>query len=86
MNTHLYPPSQIRARTTPPNRQRSKANKTRFTEPHVPWYLCLDEKWINHYDEEWIAFLRDKSPQKRKNAGDHLEPELLPRVWNIPRH
>jgi hypothetical protein len=86
MNTHLYPPSQTRVRNTPPNRQRSKANKAQFTKPHKPWYHCHDEKWINHYDEEWTAFLREKSSKKTKKSRTDSEPEPLPRVWNTPLH
>jgi len=43
-----------------------------------------DGRWINHYDEEWSAFVEEHSMRKCWTAESELEPEPLPRVWNLP--
>ena len=40
--------------------------------------------WFNSYDEEWAAFLAEKSINKSRPGINSEDPEALPRVWNIP--
>ena len=40
--------------------------------------------WFDSYDEEWAAFLEEKSLLKSHFPENPSEPEALPRVWNIP--
>lgn len=40
--------------------------------------------WFNSYDEEWAAFLAEKSIRKSRPGINGEDPEALPRVWNIP--
>ncbi len=40
--------------------------------------------WFASYDEEWAAFLEEKSLQKSHFQENLSEPEALPRVWNVP--
>lgn len=40
--------------------------------------------WYTSYDEEWAAFLEEKSLHKSYSPENPSEPEALPRVWNSP--
>lgn len=48
------------------------------------WMNSHDEKWINHYNEEWAAFIEEHSMKRRGSDLCVIEPEALPRVWNLP--
>ncbi|MBK1814289.1 hypothetical protein JIN84_01530 [Luteolibacter yonseiensis] len=40
--------------------------------------------WFSSYDEEWAAFLAEKS-RRKSSATPHPDGfEVLPRVWNSP--
>jgi hypothetical protein len=43
-----------------------------------------DEKWINHYTEEWQAFIEERSSQKSCVASNFSGRDALPCVWNMP--
>lgn len=41
--------------------------------------------WFSSYDEEWVAFVNERSIHKIRPGINNFEPEPLPRVWNCPR-
>jgi hypothetical protein len=43
-----------------------------------------DEKWINHYNAEWQAFIELHSSGRAGAAGDFSGRDALPCVWNMP--
>lgn len=40
--------------------------------------------WCRNYNDEWAAFYEENCVAKSRSARDPVEPELLPRVWNMP--
>jgi hypothetical protein len=43
------------------------------------WWRNWDGRWINHYDEEWMAFVSEH-PKTTNRVPD----EGVPCVWNLP--
>lgn len=39
---------------------------------------------IGNYDEEWISFVEHHSMESCWASRDRDEPDVLPRVWNLP--
>jgi len=48
------------------------------------WWENWDNRWINHYDEEWAAFAHEYSQAAAEGRSETAEAEALPRVWNLP--
>ena len=48
------------------------------------WMCWSDEKWINHYNAEWQAFIELHSSGRAGAAGDFSGRDALPCVWNMP--
>ena len=42
------------------------------------------ESWFSSYDEEWSAFLAEKSIHKNRPGINHDDTDAQPRVWNMP--
>ncbi len=40
----------------------------------------------SHYDLEWIAFVSECRKRKDNGGIDKITLEVLPNVWNTPRH
>lgn len=43
-----------------------------------------DKNGFRTYDEEWAAFLAERSIRKSRPGINNEVPEALPRVWNNP--
>lgn len=55
-----------------------KESSLDFSPEDDSWWSRWDSKWIDHYNEEWLVFIRQHS-----GSADTLrEKEVLPCVWN----
>ena len=59
-------------------------NQTNFTKVFNVDPPVDRTTWFSDYDEEWAAFLAEKSRVKMKSGLNSIDPEACPRVWNIP--
>ena len=59
-------------------------NQTNFTKVFNVDPPVDRTTWFSDYDEEWAAFLAEKSRVKMKPGLNSIDPEACPRVWNIP--
>lgn len=88
MNANLDLPGSIRTKAPPSGNSRSRIPKPRTLDPlarRTIWFTTCDDKWTNHYNEEWLAFFKQQAMQKSKTVRTGAEPEPLCRVWNISR-
>lgn len=84
MNANLYQSTRPPTKTTRPARTVSKTSRVSSVDPlarNTAWFSSSDDKWIDNYTEEWLAFYKAKSAATKSRA----ECEPLPRVWNNPR-
>ncbi len=40
---------------------------------------------VPSYNEEWNAFIQDKTLRRSRSGFDHDETDSRPRVWNCPQ-
>jgi len=59
-------------------------NQTEFTKVFNVDPPAQRKTWFKDYDEEWAAFLTEKSLGKSKPGLNKADSETLPRVWNSP--
>jgi hypothetical protein len=72
-------PAGARIPIAPPAGKRTDPRKVSQVDPPVK-----RKTWFSSYNEEWAAFLAEKSKMKSRPGLNESEPELLPRVWNCP--
>jgi hypothetical protein len=72
-------PAGARIPIASPAGKRKDPRKVSHVDPPVK-----RKTWFSSYNEEWAAFLAEKSRMKSRPGLSESEPELLPRVWNCP--
>jgi hypothetical protein len=72
-------PTGTRIKAAPPAKTFASFHKVSVVDPPV-----RRKTWFNSYDEEWAAFLAEKSIKKVRPGINSDDPEPLPRVWNSP--
>ena len=74
----------VALRTSKSELKKSNMSSTDTSGSSKSWMCGCDEKWINHYNAEWQAFIEAHSSQKSRAAGNFSADDALPCVWNIP--
>lgn len=72
-------PAGPRLKAAPPAKLHPKSHKASAVGPPA-----RRKTWFNSYDEEWAAFLAEKTIRKSRPGINAEVPEALPRVWNMP--
>ncbi len=86
MNAPLHAPYRNRSQAVKPQRTHSKSSKSVCHEPRKPWFGRFEINWVDHYNEEWLAFFKEQTARKANAKKNRKEPEARPRVWNIPHN
>lgn len=88
MNTPPYESTGIRPKLVTCVGADSNPSKVLSIDPpsrSKNWGNSHDTTWINRYDEEWAAFIKEHTQKKLCSARGTAEAEACPRVWNLPR-
>jgi hypothetical protein len=84
MNATQYTRKGVSSVTSQSGSQKVKNTSLDSSASAESWMCCSDERWINHYNAEWQAFIEKHSSKRAGAAGNFSGRDALPCVWNMP--